>query len=461
MLWFILTHFVNSFTPGKSILYKYRLEIPGFPITLLDFLVLGGMVITLIPLTNTSEFKVARRHPAFTWGLWLIGSAILIGILESFIFVGDVPPRIRFSPVRNMLFVPASMLIGYRALAWPNKAKMVCWILLLASIGSAFASVLTSGTTAAELGNVSQETASFDVLRGEAVDVGAGDVGLIAACLMLFCIISTIRFIPKPWDIVILLTGAVGMFFQPHRSHWIIHALTLVFATFFLWPYNFSRKVVVGFTSLGFVLLACIAAIIVVESFSGRDFSGWVAHRLESLMPLKEGEVSSLDTGRLTKESRAWDTRLPGMFLEFRIWLKSPLTGQGFGSPEWGGWVEGSTASNRHTPWVTTMAETGLVGLAGFGIVIVSMIVVGLRMVRQCQDKWLCMLGAIGASYGFSAFFYGWMTASWNTLRIATTLGLICGILLRARDLSLATEPKVYEGYLGNRMLTPVFDYGY
>ena len=42
-------------------------------------------------------------------------------------------------------------------------------------------------------------------------------------------------------------------------------------------------------------------------------------------MPFARGDDSYLST-------KAWDTRLPGVYAELKYWLESPIIGQGFGT---------------------------------------------------------------------------------------------------------------------------------
>ena len=138
--------------------------------------------------------------------------------------------------------------------------------------------------------------------------------------------------------------------------------------------------------------------------------------------------------------ARAWDSRMPGMWIDLAICAEYPLLGGGFGVHEAHSMRTGESASTRHTPWTSTLAESGVIGLAAFALAVGGMIVLGTRLARTGLDRWMMLLGAGVACQGVSAFILGWVSLSWNSPRQAIMLGLLLGLVLRCRELALAME---------------------
>jgi len=92
----------------------------------------------------------------------------------------------------------------------------------------------------------------------------------------------------------------------------------------------------------------------------------------------------------------------------------------------------------------------------------IAMNVVGRRLVMARMDHGSVALGALAALSGVFFIVYGLTTLSFNTLRGAIPLGLICGMVLRCRAMQL-TLARQYAGYLPEaqpnaEQWTPQFD---
>lgn len=425
MWWFAILYFVNAVAPHHTLIYNenFRLVVGGMPINILDGLILFAGVMSVWPRT---AWPVPQVHPAWRWGLTFLGVAFVVGVAQSFLFFPDLPDKFRLPIIRNFVLAPICLFMGYRCFTRPSQAKAAFWIVFVGSIGSAVASILTQGQAASALAETSRATGGLDNLRWSALDV-SGEAGLLAAGVILFSMVSGIRLFGLMLRGISLLICAAGMFLIPHRSAWVMDGLTLAYAGLVLWPLNMGRKIAMNVATFGGLLLAGVVLMLVVQSATQRDFTTWVQDRLESLLP---GERAS------NRETKAWDTRLPGMLKELELSMGNPILGRGFAVQEWDMILNGRGGDYRHTPWVSTFCETGLPGLAGFGITIFGLAIVGTRLARQCPDKWFALLGAIGAAWGVVCIEAGFMTLHWNSPRSAITLGLLAGLIFRARDLS-------------------------
>lgn len=431
MWWFALIFFANAVLPHNSVVYEYRVSVGGFPVNILDALVFFGVGLSLLPIWRRA-LPAARSHPVWARGLMLLMAAGIVGVFQSYLFYPDLPPRFRLPPMRNFFLVPACMYASYQVITRPQQAKTVFWVIFLSSLGSAVASVVTGGSQTFTIAETSGS--AFDSLRMTALDVG-GDAGLLAACVLLFSLVSGLRFLPLLFAWLLVAVAAMGMFFIPHRSTWLINFITCWFAAFILWPTDRGRKWLIGTVTVLSLLVVGAAMTAVVESTTGKDFSAWVTQRLESLLPSDDGT-----------HAKAWDTRLPGAQRELSLWLDNPLLGRGFAAQEGASFEDGFWVSYRHTPWISTLLETGPLGVAGFAVVIGSLVIAGTRMARTGPDLWFALVGAMGASWGVACVWMGAFTLSWNSPRLAIALGLLAGAFFRLREFAIALEEQPLIG---------------
>ena len=448
MWWFAILYFVNAVAPHYSLIYNdnYRIVIGGLPLNILDGLIVISGLVALIP--KSYAYMVDRAHPAWVKGLIFLFVAFVIGVVQSYLFFPDLPARYRLPAMRNFILVPVCLYIGYRCLSTPRQIRTVFLIVFISSLGSAVGSILNQGQATAALGEASRASGGIDSLRLTALNV-AGDAGLLAMSTILFAMAAGLPFLRFGIKYFLMALCAAGMFLIPHRSSWLLNFLTLSYAGLIVWPHNIGRKLRTTATAFGMLLVVGMAMLTIMQSRTDRDFMKWTSDRLASLLP---GEGASAHAGK------AWDTRLPGMFRELELWAGNPLFGRGFAAQEGYGMQIGYFDSFRHTPWVSTLCETGLPGLAGFGFTIVGLMIGGMRLARQSTDKWNMLLGAVGASYGFLCFLYGFVSMSWNSPRAAITLGLLAGIIFRARDMSLASGQQSLPLLQGEQILSASYE---
>ncbi len=432
MFWFALFYFVNAVAPHNSVIYNdnFRIVIGGMPLNILDGLLLLCGLASLFP--TREPFPIPRKHIAWSRGMIFLVIAGLVGVVQSMIVFPDLPPRFLLPPIRNFILVPACLFIGYRCLSSPRQFKTAFLIVFVSSVGSAVASILTQGIATSALATASRADSRIDVLRQTALDV-SGDAGLLAMCVILFAMAAHLQLFRPVFRYGLMTVCAAGMFLIPHRSSWLLCVLVCAYAGFIMWPRDLARKLFTTTTSFILLVVVGVALLIVAQSQTDRDFMKWTGDRLASLLP---GEGDSAHS------SKAWDTRMPAMLMELELFAGDPVLGRGFAAQEWNAIEVGQGASFRHTPWISTLCETGLLGFAGFLFVIVGLAVVGTRMARDNLDRWYSLLGAFGASWGVFCILVGFMTLSWNSPRQAITLGLLAGLIFRARDLALASQQQ-------------------
>jgi hypothetical protein len=235
-------------------------------------------------------------------------------------------------------------------------------------------------------------------------------------------------------------------------------------STFMLLPKGERfRKFVRGIIFMPILAFACWGALNLGDSIIGRGFAGKVNKHFMTLIP---------DSDRSGSDEKAWDSRLGGIAAEIALWARSPLTGQGFGAGETeylAGHASGGTAF-KHNGWTSSLAETGLFGFAGLALLVATLLRLGYKAVHDRIDPGCVLMGAVAFLSGVT-FLLRCSTTYAVTSRSALAYGLICGMIIRAREIqetcrALAfqqqqQQQQQYDPYVDERTGLVVPDYGY
>jgi hypothetical protein len=235
----------------------------------------------------------------------------------------------------------------------------------------------------------------------------------------------------------------LGQFATMSRSDWLA-ALAAIFSIPFLLPKEGRVRRLAIFVMTTVLLFGLfLGGMYVGGQATGRNLPQLIYKRMLTALPFARGDDSYLST-------KAWDTRLPGVFAELKYWLESPIIGQGFGYTDTRG-LEFEGIGFNHNVWTAALATTGIVGFAAYLVPVLGLIVIGRRLVRDRVDKGSVLIGAIGFTTGIYHLIYGGATMSFNVQRGALLLGLIAGVVFRSRMMQL-TQKEAYAGYLDDRI---------
>jgi hypothetical protein len=426
MFLFIILMILNS-TVTNDLLFDYRLDVGGFPLSILDGLVaLAFLKQVLTPGRNT--FRTDRTHPLLYWSLGLLVTAILVGMVGA--AMGGAPVRQYVTVLRNLSMLPASIFIGYSLVTTPRSARTITYVWVMCSVLSALALLFVVGETTEVLKST---TSSFDELRR--IRYG-GDTGLAAAGILAVAAISRLRLFPGWVSIALLLICTLGIFSPPHRSAYVAGVMMFLFATLVMPRAPWGRRL--GMVAIGTVFLgaALLGGAVVMTQVTGRDFQEYVVNkRLKTLNPFYNDETKTTVTA----------TRLPGILAELQLWSESPLIGKGFAVSVRTQAEAGADLGMNHNVWTAALAQSGPVGLAAFLVPIFGTIVIGRRMWREQTDRDLALLGALATIVGFVAFVWGSLSLSINQQRAAILIGLMFGIAFRCRAMQLTLARQQAE----------------
>ena len=414
MILFAILMLINCTVPN-DVLFDYRVELGGFPVNVLDVLLVLVFVQQLFTATR-NRFHTEHFHPLLFWSIGLLTASIFFGILGA--TMGGTGVRQYVTVMRNLAVLPASIFIGYSLLKNPQRVKTMTYIWIFGSVASAIVLLFLIRETSE---TVVARGKSFDELR---IIRYGGDTGLAAAGLLTFALVSRIRLFPKPVMLGLFLLTVVGVFAPPHRGAYVTGVLVLSFSDFILprvpWGRRFALATL-GTLVIGSTLLVGAA---VMSRITGRDFQTYVIEkRLKQLAPWLDSETKVTVTG----------TRLPGILADLKVWSESPLIGPGFAISTRVEAETGGELGMNHNVWTSALAQYGPVGFLAFAVPIIGSIVVGRRMWREQTDPYMAVFGALGAITGMIAFIWASLSLSINQQRLGMLVGLMFGMVFRCR----------------------------
>jgi hypothetical protein len=426
---FALLMLVNYAADKEKFLFAYRFSVAGMPVNVLD--VLMGVACLFAPFAiRKARIPGEQTHRGLKWTLAMTTAGCLVGFGGG--AAAGVEVRYVIDMTRNVAALALSVFIGYYAVSNLRQARWAALVVIVSSAASAFFVLLFLRESAEAL---SWSGTSFHMLRNT---TKGGDLGVVGAAFATFALVSGIAFFPRPVLFGLLLLCMGGAFALPHRSSWLAAGGAILFAGLVLPRLPFGKRVARGAVYLGVIGGILLSGVLLYSRLTGRNFGEYVMIRLQSMNPLAEAT---------TKDNRAWDTRLPGAIVEIRLWLQSPLIGNGFGFQNFmTAKGEHFGVGYRHNVWTASLAEGGVPLFLGYLLPCVLCVVVGKRLVNDRMDRATVMVGVIGATQGVYSLLMATATMSINTQRQAIALGMITGLVLRVRDMQLATL-RSYDGY--------------
>jgi hypothetical protein len=430
-MWYLLIiSIVNAACDQKGVILVHRVEIFGLPINILDGLTFLGLLGVFLGGIFKRSASPYPRHPLYPTLLVLFALGTAAGTIGWQTNGAEV---YGFSmELRNFTTFAIAIMMGHYYLKTPRSDVRFAYVHVLSGVLSAALILLFF------VGAGATETAvKIETIRAtQYVSVYAG----VATAFLLFTLlVPKCRILPVPVAIVVMAFCLVGQFATLNRSDWVACMLAVV-SVLFLLPKEGRGPKLVGFAlAVPALVVSLIVGVVVVSKLTDRqNLAERMQQRVVTLLPGERGDDSITST-------KAWDTRLPGLLRELEFWKQSPLIGQGFGYTT--NWLRSEDVAFNHNVWTASLATTGVFGFSAYLVSVLCLIVVGRRMVRQNIDRGSVLIGAIAFTAGVYNLFFGGMTMSFNIQRQALPLGLVVGIMLKAREMQLATMQE-YAGYI-------------
>jgi hypothetical protein len=429
MSFLVLLTLVNALASHDLVL-QYRLSAGGFPISVFDVLLLGVGPAAVL-LTRAYAYPTGRSHPVLSWILVLSLMAVVVGLLAA-VFNGTVL-RSSVTSLRNFVALPLCIWLAYSLLLQPPAAEKLCK-------AHVWAGVVTAGFVLAYFGRAASAfEGNIDELRAmKYVAIYCGMAGV----LLLYSIIGGVGMFRPSLAVIMGGVCFIGQFATLSRSDWLAVWTAAVVVYFFLPSLYRGRKLAAAIVGPPVALAFVWLGLVVASAATGTNFTEKMVARVNSMLP---------DSTPGTKQKKAWDTRLESTLIELKWWAGSPIVGRGFGIHETKRPTlrEKEAEGLKHNTWVFTLAETGVVGFSAMALVVGGTFVVGRRMVRDRTDRGSVLVGALGVATASIYVVLGLATMSFNQVRGAIPLGVVCGIVLRCRAMQQAALRAQWEAHYG------------
>ena len=429
-MWFlVLLTFFNALVNNDLVL-RYRISAGGLPVGIFDVLLLGlGPIVVL--LSRQNAFPTGRAHPVLPWIFILFAAAAAAGSIAS--VMSSIGLRETVTSLRNLIALPVCIWLGYYLVLQLWSAEKICtWHVYAGAVTACFV-LLYFGSKATVLGS----DGNIDTLRAmKYVAIYCG----MAAVLLLFSIVSGVSMFRPSLAIALCGFCFLGQLATLSRSDWLA-VWTAVVAVYFRLPSaKRGRKLAAAVIAPPVAAIFLMLGLFAASALTGTNFTQKMANRISSMLPGDEPGG---------KQKKAWDTRVHSTMVELKWWAGSPLIGRGFGIHD----VKRRTLSEaqqmglKHNTWVATLAESGLIGFSAMVLVVGSTFVVGRRMVRDWTDRGSVLVGALGVVTASIYMVLGAATMSFNQVRGAIPLGIVCGVVLRCRAMQQAALRAQHEAY--------------
>jgi O-antigen ligase len=434
MFFIILITLLSGCLPNEWVVEGLRFSIGPIPINVLDVLLLLG-VIGVVFVRTAPEYRPGSVHPLFTWTLVLFVIAGFAGSFAAFGGQHDIRDAWYMRCVRHYMTMPAAMIMAYGYVRTPRASLAMIVVHLIAGIVSAVLIALFFHSKTVEYSGYDLQ--NVNVFRTVQY---IASYSTIAAAVLIFARINRIRLLPWPIALVTIMVCLTGVFVTLTRSDWVACFAALVPAIV-LTPAGVKlRNAVRALPTAAAIALALALAVFVTSQVTQKDFSEKVHERLLSMLPWDT-------SGNGATESKAWDTRMPGMMQELDMWSASPLVGQGFGSQYAVFFELRNGISMRHNAFTSILAEAGLLGIVPVLLMFGGMFVVGWRLIRGGVDRSTVLAGAFAMIVASHYVVKGLSTMSFNNEREGMIVGLAFGMVLRMRGVDQAIR-RWYAGYL-------------
>ena len=420
-MWFLV--FLTFFTAliNHDLVLRHRIHPGGFPVNVFDVLlfVVGPVAVLL---SRGRAYPTGRTHPILPWILLLLAAATGIGLVAS--LMSGTELRDSVTSLRNFIAFPLTVWLGYHLMPQPRSASRICYAHVFTGVATACLVLLYFGSKATVMGS----DRNVDVLR--AMKYMSSYCGM-AAVLVLFSLVSGVRMFPGWLAVLICAFCFIGQFATLSRSDWLAVSAAVVAVYFGLPSARRGRKLAAAVVGPPLAIIFLWVGLVGASVATGTNFTEKMVNRVYSLLP---GDTPGI------RQKKAWETRWDSTLVELKWWAGSPAIGRGFGYHEK---MRPTLTYNegmglKHNTFVGVLAETGVVGLAGVVLTIGGAFVVGRRMVRDWNDRGFVLVGALGVVTATMYTVLGLTTMSFNQVRGAIPVGIMCGIVFRCRAMQLA-----------------------
>ncbi len=425
-MWYLaIFTILNGILHNERMILEHRLYIGSVPINILDGFLFAGIVFGLMK----SRFRPGRipaiqTHPLLIWIIGLFTASLLGGIVGF--LINNIDTTYAATALRNQIALPMAICIGYLFISNEKDCKRFGILYIITGVWVAALTLIHFSELAHEANVQRYGINAVRSMHGYNYRYAG-----IAAAYLIFVVIIGYKKLPS-WFLLSLAGFCIlGQCATLSRSDWIALAFG-IFVIYFLIPRHerINKAFTMAFSA--FILVAIIwVGLFAASQITNSNFFEKMNNRVFSLLP---GYDVYYDD-----DAKAWETRVPGIIAELSLWIRNPVSGQGYGIQENTMSRHGRVVGMRHNSWTSALAETGLIGFAACVLaVFAGPVVIGLRIVRTGVDYRFVLLGGMGVTAGAYFCLHGLATMSFNQERGAIVIGIITGAVIRCREMQLS-----------------------
>jgi len=419
-MWFlILLTLFNAGAHQLDVINAMRFDFGRISLGVME---LSAMVLFVYALifgsSISSRYPNHRTHPAFAVTLGLLVAGFIVGSIGS--FIEHVPLELYLRQARELGTWPVFMFVGYRLLGSPRSAIRFVYVLIIAG-------TLTATMLLTNFGSKSEGIEWHDNFNVVRTSWYIGAYAGMAAMTLGHSLATKSKLLPMIIAAPLACYCLAGQCAPLHRGDWLAMILCTGGLVSLVPPGKRVATALRGLVVVGVLALGLVVAITIVSSTTNRNFGEYVQNRLVSLLPSER---------QTTHDTKAWDTRVGSIQQELDIWATNPLIGRGIEIQA--GMVVRGTLSNtmayHHNGWASILAQMGLVGFAGYMMIVGGLFWIGRKVALRSPDRRLRLVGVVaflGAIYMIAGVAAG---PIWAT-RYAILFGTLCGMAYRCLDM--------------------------
>lgn len=412
----------NAALNQHTVINVYRIELGFVLIGIFEVLALISLIYSLVKGGEyAAQYPTLRTSPVLILVMSLYIAGFAAGLLGG--LLNSASPKDLLVNMREYAMYPLYMFVGYRMLGTPRSGEKFIYALALAGVITSIMLFISFGENAEFAGR----NEKYSLLRTVSYIANYASIG---ATLMFFLIVSDLKLMPYGLAVLVGCICVVGSFANFSRT--VILTLAIGMLTLVpILPRHKLGKIAIRSLILVPLGFGCLyLGLFLASHATGRDFFDRFNQMLISMMPWAERGIHG---------GKAWDSRLPSILIELKMWATSPVWGNGFAAQAamvaQGGWDAGGF---YHNAWSGTLATTGLLGFTALVLTMGAPIVIGYRMVKSRLDRPTMVMGGLAYIVGINGVVTATCTMIFTT-RGALIFALIAGMAFRARAMAEAT----------------------
>ncbi|NCN07528.1 hypothetical protein GW933_02430 [Candidatus Falkowbacteria bacterium] len=381
----------------------------------LDIIIIITILSWLLNQLKTSSHKILFRFPEKILTLFIVLN--IIYLIKSF-FEINTDIGVAFSSFKNYAFYPILYFLIIYSIQTKKQLKNITHLILLG--GVAIIAFLIIGLMRGE-GLWTEYTPLSTV--GVRFLAGTHAFYLVIATLIALSLLAFDRFKNKGFISMIIIIWLTGTVLSLMRHLWLSFFVGLSTLLIFIPIINRKNLIKSSFKS-GLIIFTIIAIFLLSTNlFPLQDLSQSVDTAYTSITQRVISIVSGSQDTSINWRINFWNVAK-------KSWLKSPITGLGFGKKlplDLGDWQTFEEIRNIHNSPLAITIQMGLIGIGLFGLFVVTNVLGNLKYIFKNDDLKPYYFGLLSATVAviFASLFQPYLETNLTGIFFWILLGLL------------------------------------